>query len=135
MSYFKDRASANLWKPIHDVENYSTFIYNFESGKCGKEGEKFLGEKIKNSGTSFKGLQQFCVRLGRGWRCLGRIFLDFNSRILLDLLFMCKLKDVSLVLFYFFFLSLFYFSNSFFKYLKSAIFLSLVSWMKRRKRH
>ena len=32
--------SANLCKPIHDIINYSTFICPFESGKCGKEGEK-----------------------------------------------------------------------------------------------
>ena len=34
--------SANLWKPIHDIINYSTFTCPFESGKCGKEGKNFL---------------------------------------------------------------------------------------------
>ena len=33
-------ASANLCKSIHDIINYSTSICHFESGKCGKEGEK-----------------------------------------------------------------------------------------------
>ena len=33
-------APANLCKPIHDIINYSTSICPFESGKCGKEGEK-----------------------------------------------------------------------------------------------
>ena len=32
--------SANLCKPIHDIINYSTSICPFESGNCGKEGEK-----------------------------------------------------------------------------------------------
>ena len=32
--------SANLCKPIYDIINYSTSICPFESGKCGKEGEK-----------------------------------------------------------------------------------------------
>ena len=50
--------------PIHDIINYSTSIYPFVSGKCGKEGEKlqkfeyfekemsFLDE-IKNTFHSF----------------------------------------------------------------------------------
>ena len=29
--------SANLCKPIHDIINYSTAIWPFEFGKCGKE--------------------------------------------------------------------------------------------------
>ena len=31
---------ANLWKPIHDIINYSTSICSFEFGKCGKEDKK-----------------------------------------------------------------------------------------------
>ena len=31
---------ANLFKPIHYIINYSTFICSFESGKCGSEEEK-----------------------------------------------------------------------------------------------
>ena len=31
--------SGNLWKPIYDI-NYSTLNCPFESGKCGKEGQK-----------------------------------------------------------------------------------------------
>ena len=31
---------ANLCKPIHDIINYSTSIWAFEVGKCGKEGRK-----------------------------------------------------------------------------------------------
>ena len=55
---------ANLCKPIHDTINYSTSICPFESGKCGKEMEKFqkleyleneksLLDKIKNICHSF----------------------------------------------------------------------------------
>ena len=33
-------ASANLCKPNDDIINYSTSIFPFESGKCGKEGKK-----------------------------------------------------------------------------------------------
>ena len=41
--------SANLSKPIHDIINYSTSICPFESGKCGKEGEKLQNfEYLKN---------------------------------------------------------------------------------------
>ena len=32
--------SADLWKSVHDILNYSTSISPIESGKCGKEGEK-----------------------------------------------------------------------------------------------
>ena len=32
--------SATLCKPIHNI-NYPIFICPFESGKCGKEAEKF----------------------------------------------------------------------------------------------
>ena len=32
--------SANLCKTIHDIINYSTSIWPFEFGKCGKEGKK-----------------------------------------------------------------------------------------------
>ena len=56
--------SADLWKSIHDIINYSTSICPFEFGKCGKEGKKsqkieyleneksFLDE-IKNTFHSF----------------------------------------------------------------------------------
>ena len=41
--------SANLCKAIDDIINYSTFIYPFESGKCGKEGKKIQKfEYLKN---------------------------------------------------------------------------------------
>ena len=55
---------CKLCKPIYDIINYSTSICPFESGKCGKEGEKiqkieyfknkksFL-EEIKNIFHSF----------------------------------------------------------------------------------
>ena len=32
--------SANLYKPVHDIINYSTSICLFGSGKCEKEGKK-----------------------------------------------------------------------------------------------
>ena len=39
----------NLCKPIHDIINYSTSIWPFKSGKCGKEGEKLQKfEYLKN---------------------------------------------------------------------------------------
>ena len=37
--------SANLWKSVHDIINYSTSVCSFESRKCGNEGKKF--EKIE----------------------------------------------------------------------------------------
>ena len=58
---------ANACKPIHDIINNSTSICPFESGECGKKGEKlqkfecleseksFLNE-IKNIFHSFEGL-------------------------------------------------------------------------------
>ena len=59
--------SANLYKSIHDIINYSTYACTFESGKCGEEGKKlqkfeyfenkrsFLDE-IKTFFIVFKGL-------------------------------------------------------------------------------
>ena len=37
---------ANLWKPIHEIINYSISICPFESGKCGKEEQKL--QKIEH---------------------------------------------------------------------------------------
>ena len=51
LSYSKI-TSANLCKPIHDIIKYSTSIYPFESGKCGKKGRKLQKleyHKIENS--------------------------------------------------------------------------------------
>ena len=46
--------SANLCKPIHDIKNYSTSAFPFESGKCGKEGEKLQKiEYIENKKSFF----------------------------------------------------------------------------------
>ena len=39
--------SANLCKSNHDIINYSTSMYPFESGKCGKDGKK--SQKIRIS--------------------------------------------------------------------------------------
>ena len=44
--------SANLCKPIHD-KNYSTSIYPFEPGKCGKEGEKMQKCEYLDNEKSF----------------------------------------------------------------------------------
>ena len=61
---FQKHTSANLRKAVHDIINYSTSIYPFVYGKCGKEGKKlqkfeylenektFLDE-IKNTFHSF----------------------------------------------------------------------------------
>ena len=57
-------SDQSLFKPIHDIINYSTSICPFESGKCEKEGKKqqkleYLGNeksffnKIKKSFHSF----------------------------------------------------------------------------------
>ena len=40
MSYSPRITPGNLCKPIHDIINYSTSIFSFESGKCGKDEEK-----------------------------------------------------------------------------------------------
>ena len=45
--------SANLSKPIHDIINYSPSICPFESGKCGKEGEKLQNFKYLKNKKSF----------------------------------------------------------------------------------
>ena len=36
------KTCASLCKPVHDIVNYSAITYPFESGKCRKEGKKFL---------------------------------------------------------------------------------------------
>ena len=56
--------SANLYKAMNDIINYSTSICPFESGKCGKEekklrkfeyleNEKSFLDEIKNISHSF----------------------------------------------------------------------------------
>ena len=37
---FTKITSTNLCKSIYGIVNYSTFIFPFESGKCGKKGKK-----------------------------------------------------------------------------------------------
>ena len=44
---------ANLCKPIHDMINYSTSIFPFESGKCGNEGKKSQRFKYLENEKSF----------------------------------------------------------------------------------
>ena len=44
---------ANLCKSIHDIINYSTSICPFESGKCGKEGEKLQKFEYLENKNSF----------------------------------------------------------------------------------
>ena len=34
------KTTSNLFKPVHDIINYSIFIFPFESRKYGKEGKK-----------------------------------------------------------------------------------------------
>ena len=64
---YSEITSANLWKPIYDIINYSTSICPFKSGKCGKEGkklqkfgylenEKSFLEEIKKTFLVFEGL-------------------------------------------------------------------------------
>ena len=38
---------------MHDIINYSTFIYPFESGKCGKEEEKIQKSEYLENEKSF----------------------------------------------------------------------------------
>ena len=45
--------SANLCKPIHDIINYSTSIWPFEVGKCGKEGKKLQKFEYLENEKSF----------------------------------------------------------------------------------
>ena len=45
--------SANLCKPIHDIINYSTSIWPFEFGKCGKEGKKLQKFEYLENEKSF----------------------------------------------------------------------------------
>ena len=48
LSYSKN-SSADLYKPIHGIINYFTFICPSESGKCVKEGKKWQKfEYLKN---------------------------------------------------------------------------------------
>ena len=52
LSYSKNY-TCNLCKPIHDIINYSTSICPFESGKCGKEGEKLQKFEYLENEKSF----------------------------------------------------------------------------------
>ena len=45
-------ASANLYKPVHDIINYSTSIYPFESGKFGK-GKNYKNLNIPRTKRAF----------------------------------------------------------------------------------
>ena len=45
--------SANLCKPIHDIINYSTSIWPFEFGKCGKQGKKLQKFEYLENEKSF----------------------------------------------------------------------------------
>ena len=45
--------SANVWKSIHDIINYSTTICPFESGKCGEEGKKLQKFEYLENEKSF----------------------------------------------------------------------------------
>ena len=45
--------SANLCKPIHDIINYSTSIWPFEFGKCGKEGKNYKKFNISRTKRAF----------------------------------------------------------------------------------
>ena len=45
--------SANLCKPIHDIINYSTSIWPFEFGNCGKEGKKLQKFEYLENEKSF----------------------------------------------------------------------------------
>ena len=52
-SSYSKNTSANLCKPIHDIINYSTSIWPFEFGKCGKEGKKLQKFEYLENKNSF----------------------------------------------------------------------------------
>ena len=52
MSYSKNYI-CKFMQVIHDVINYSTSIFPFESGKCGKQGEKLQKFEYLESEKSF----------------------------------------------------------------------------------
>ena len=45
--------SANLWKPIYDIINYSASICPFVSGNCGKEVKKLQKFEYLENKKSF----------------------------------------------------------------------------------
>ena len=45
--------SANLWKSVDGIINYSTSICPFESGNCGKEGKKLQKFEYLENEKSF----------------------------------------------------------------------------------
>ena len=56
--------SANLWKPIYDIINYSTSICPSESGKCGKEGKKLQNfEYLEKEKSFFNEIKNFFIFL------------------------------------------------------------------------
>ena len=60
--YYLTKFDANLCKPNYDIINYSTSICPFESGKCGKEGEKLQKfEYLENEKSSLDEIKNiFC---------------------------------------------------------------------------
>ena len=59
--------SANLYKSIHDIINYSTFICLFESAKCGKEGKKLQKfEYLKNKKNLFDEIKKHFLQFLKG---------------------------------------------------------------------
>ena len=54
---------AGLWKPIHDIINYSISICPFESGNCRKKVEKLQKlEDLKNRTGFFDGKRAFSMQ-------------------------------------------------------------------------
>ena len=54
--------SPNLCKSIYDIISYSTSTYPFESGKCGKEGEKLQKfEYLKNEKSFLDEIKTFFI--------------------------------------------------------------------------
>ena len=52
--------SSNLCKPIHDIIDYSTSICPFESGNCGKEGNKLQKlEYLENEKSFLDAIKNF----------------------------------------------------------------------------
>ena len=70
---FQNILSSNLCKTIRDLITYSPFICPFESGKCGKEGEKLLTfEYLGNKKNFLDEIKAFFIVFER---------LSFNEKV------------------------------------------------------
>ena len=94
-------ASANLYKPIHDIINYSISICPCESGKCGKKGEKLQKfEYLANEKSFFDEIKTFFIvfegpSFGENIKILWKLM---DTR--LKKLYLFHYKSISVILFW-----------------------------------